>query len=416
MIGASASVLPPGAPGHPLWTAATGVVPAFAQTDSQTAIQQVVQRANDEQSQAVSTGNPSVMSDTATPAYYRQLLQANQQMAAGGVTSLTLNQLTWGPITVNGTTATATTDETWIITFSDSTTGQSQDTNVYTLVQQGGTWLIESDQIPAAASGQPGSGTGGPAPVQPAPAPADPTGQGTSHNWSGYATTGGSYTSVTGTWTVPQPAANGVPGVGATWVGIGGVSSNDLIQAGTQQTVTGTGQTQYQSWVETLPQASHPVPLTVSPGDSVTVAIDQLPQAADQWQISFKNNTTGQTFQVTEHYTSSLSSAEWIEEAPSGMRGRQFPLDDFGTVTFTDTSAVKDGKTVNVSQSGAQGITMATRGQTLAQPSAIDASGAGFSVARTNATSTSAAQGQAPASQGQSPATPLSPGGRGRFS
>jgi hypothetical protein len=45
-------------------------------------------------------------------------------------------------------------------------------------------------------------------------------------------------------------------GVSATWVGIGGVNSRDLIQAGTQQQTTGTGQTQYQAWVEMLPQAS----------------------------------------------------------------------------------------------------------------------------------------------------------------
>src|SRR5258708_6603290 len=57
VLGASVIVLPPGAPGHSILTTIGGVVPAFAQTDSQSAIQLVIQRANDEQGQALSTGN-----------------------------------------------------------------------------------------------------------------------------------------------------------------------------------------------------------------------------------------------------------------------------------------------------------------------------------------------------------------------
>ena len=44
------------------------------------------------------------------------------------------------------TTATATSYETWVTTFSDSTTMQSTDTNVYTLVQQNGSWVVQDDQ------------------------------------------------------------------------------------------------------------------------------------------------------------------------------------------------------------------------------------------------------------------------------
>ena len=70
--------------------------------------------------------------------------------------------------------------------------------------------------------------------------------------------------------------------------------------------------------------------------------------------MSFTNNTTGQTFQVTEHYASSMSSAEWIEEAPSAARGRQIPLDTFGTFDFCQGTAVKDGQTVNIADAGAR--------------------------------------------------------------
>jgi hypothetical protein len=56
-----------------------------------------------EEVQAVATGDPSVMSDTATASYYRQQVQVSQSLAADGVTSLALNQLTWGPISVDST-------------------------------------------------------------------------------------------------------------------------------------------------------------------------------------------------------------------------------------------------------------------------------------------------------------------------
>ena len=56
----------------------------------------------------------------------------------------------------------------------------------------------------------------------------------TSRNWSGYTATNGTFTSVAGSWTIPSPTGTGHTTVDATWVGIGGVSGTDLIQAGTQ--------------------------------------------------------------------------------------------------------------------------------------------------------------------------------------
>src|SRR5438874_1464851 len=223
---AGASVVP-GAPGHGLLpglvsqvpTAGTAVAASQSQADTQlTAIQQVIQRANAEQAQAIASQNPSLMSDTATAAHYNQLVQINQQLVAQGVTGIQLTNLAWGPITVNGTTATATSYETWVTTFSDGTTLQSTDTNVYTLVQQGGGWIIQDDQQPNSSSGSGQPPTSQPSPAapgqssvpparQPAPAPSAPqpapqpasgaAAQGTSSNWAGYAATGGqTYTAV----------------------------------------------------------------------------------------------------------------------------------------------------------------------------------------------------------------------------
>jgi hypothetical protein len=122
----------------------------------------------------------------------------------------------------------------------------------------------------------------------------------------------------------------------------------------------------------------------------VTVSITEQSAGTGVWQIAFKNNSTGQTYQTTVHYTSSQSSAEWIEEAPAG-RGGILPLDSFGTIPVSGATAVANGQTVDLAQAGAQPITMLnTAGQPLAVPSAIGSNGSSFSVARTQAAATPA--------------------------
>jgi hypothetical protein len=353
-----------------------------AEQDSSSAIQQVIQRSNDEQVQAIVARDPSLMAETVTDDHYRELSQINQDLLDHGVTSIKLVKLEWGALAVDGATATATTYETWTTTFADGSTARSRDRNDYSLVLESGAWKI-------ATNTHPGQGPAvGSAPPPGAPLPGAQGLRNTSHNWSGYAATGGRFSGVTGTWTVPQfNSSDPSFGIDAAWVGIGGVRSTDLIQAGTQHTVSGNGSTRYEAWVETLPGPSRQVPLRVHPGDSVTVSITL--QSADQWLIAFTNSTTGQTYQQTETYRSSLSSAEWVEEAPSGARGGILPLDNFGTVEFTGGSAVKDGNTVSIAQANARAITMVSANeQTLAVPSALGSDGGSFSIARTDAPAT----------------------------
>ncbi|MBV9545504.1 MAG: flippase-like domain-containing protein [Chloroflexi bacterium] len=382
----------------------TNAVPVLAAQNSaqDSAIQSVIQRSNAEQAQAIASKDPSVMADTATTSYYQQLQQINQDLLSNGVSSIALTNLEWGPVNVSDTTATATTYETWQTTYADGSTDRSRDENDYSLVLQNGSWVITSDDHPTANTGRPSTTT---APVPSSPSsPSSPSAPSTtrnpgniatSNNWSGYAATGGTYTAVSGTWTVPDYSAGSSGGVDATWVGIGGVSSRDLIQAGTQQASSGSGQTQYQAWIEMLPAASHPVPLAVRPGDSVSVSIDE--QNTGTWQISFTNNTTGQTYQTSVQYTSTNSSAEWIEEAPSAGRGGILPLDNFGSVNFTAGSAVKDGQSVSIASSGARAITLiGANQQPLAVPSAIGSDGSSFSVSRTQAAASATSQSQRP--------------------
>lgn len=202
-----------------------------------------------------------------------------------------------------------------------------------------------------------------------------------SFNWSGYVATGGKFTGVSGTWIVPNPAQSGNSlAAHATWVGIGGVTSHDLIQAGTQAISAPSGQIQFQAWIEKLPGTTRPISMTVRAGDSITATIVQ--QSDNLWNVSLTNNTTGEKFQTTTTYNSSSSSAEWIQEMPS--LGHAFvPIDSFGSVRFSNGWTIKDGVKVTLAQAQATEITMTNfSGQALATPSALGSDGASFIVAR----------------------------------
>jgi hypothetical protein len=352
------------------------VLPVQADDHDTAAIQQVIQHSNDEQVQAIATGDSSVMADTVTGAHYQDLVQVNQDLLDSGVTSIGLVALEWGDIHVTGSTATATTYETWRTDFADGTGQQSRDRNDYRLVlDPSGAWKIAADNHPDVATSTPPG-------ITPAP-PGLPDNPEVSHNWAGYAATGGVFTAVSASWTVPQASGSKAFGVDATWVGIGGVDSRDLIQAGTQQTVNGADRPQYQAWLELLPRASRPVPLAIHAGDSVSVALSE--QAPDSWRIAFTNNTTGGTYSTTVAYSSGNSSVEWIQEAPSAGRGL-LPLDNFGSIQFTAGSTIRDGQTLSIAAVGASPITMVNAAQQpLAVPSPLGDDGASFSVTRTDA-------------------------------
>jgi len=377
------------------------------------AIKSVIQRGNEEEMQAFASNDPSVMADTSTTAYYQQMVQSFSDMTSSGITAVKLVNLIWGPVALqDANTAQANTTETWLTTFSDGSTTQETDPNVYTVVLQGGQWKVQDDQHPNTRTLQPGPGTPGtsgtpgvaltPNPNAPRPvASAIPPGTSVeqSSNWAGYTASGGTFTAVAGNWVVPNVSAEtgNTVAADATWVGIGGANSTDLIQAGTQATLQD-GQIVYTAWWETLPQAAQTVPLDVAAGDSVSVSITR--QSDGSWEIQIHDSTSGQSFQKKLTYRSSRSSAEWIEESPSVGGRTLIPLDNFGTVTFTNATTVENGKQSTIAQACGQPITMYSStgqgrrgrfgqpggqaGQPLAQPSALGADGSSFSVTRTN--------------------------------
>jgi hypothetical protein len=134
----------------PAAAAAPAAAGAPVDAPTQQAIQQVIQGLDEAQAQAIATNDQTVMAATAMPAFYAEEVQNNQDLVAGGVTEVKLLKLEWGDITTDGTMATATVYETWSTTFKDGTTEQARDRNVYTLVQDNGTWKVQTDVHPDA--------------------------------------------------------------------------------------------------------------------------------------------------------------------------------------------------------------------------------------------------------------------------
>lgn len=200
-----------------------------------------------------------------------------------------------------------------------------------------------------------------------------------SHNWSGYVATNGTFTSVTGTWNVPQVSGSGHSAADATWVGIGGLNRDDLIQGGTQDIVSH-GQITTLAFIELLPDAGQSIPISINRGDSVTVSLTEY--ASNQWHFNFRDNTNGQVYATTVAYPSSRSSAEWIEEAPSSDN-KILNLANFSSVQFNQGLTTEGGHQVTIAQSNAQSIVLVNKkNRTLATPSSLYSDGASFAVTR----------------------------------
>ena len=168
-------------------------------------------------------------------------------------------------------------------------------------------------------------------------------------NWAGYAVTPGSgITAVTGTFTVPT-AGEVPPGFSASWAGIGGFSTSDLIQAGVSENSSVAGELlggQYDAWYEILPASETEISgctgdsaCTVNPGDKITVDISNT--GGDNWDISL-TDTGNWSWSTSLTYDSTESSAEWIQEAPSLSDVQTIPA-DVGTVSFGPTSTYTEG-------------------------------------------------------------------------
>ncbi len=134
----------------PTATATPTIVPTPTATptpiDPAPAIKQVIQHGNDEQVQAIATRNLSLTSDTTTADQFQALTNILQDLLNNKVNGITLLKLDWGPITVaaDGSSAKATTYESWRIVSQAGSIDYDPVRNDYTLVLDNGTWKIKS--------------------------------------------------------------------------------------------------------------------------------------------------------------------------------------------------------------------------------------------------------------------------------
>src|SRR5688572_26744674 len=95
-------------------------LPAQAQvSDHEADIQAAIERGNAAQVQAITVRDPAIVDESAVGPYVQRLIRANRSLLNAGATSIELVKLEWGPITVDGSTATATTFETWRTSYAD---------------------------------------------------------------------------------------------------------------------------------------------------------------------------------------------------------------------------------------------------------------------------------------------------------
>ncbi|MFB5188928.1 G1 family glutamic endopeptidase [Alicyclobacillus fastidiosus] len=220
-----------------------------------------------------------------------------------------------------------------------------------------------------------------------------------SGNWAGYVTnpamSSDLYTSVSGSWTVPSISSNS-QGVAAQWIGLGGVSSDDLLQVGTMEQVQG-GTTVDTVFWEKLPSAAQNV-MTVSAGSTIDASIKQV--SSSVWNVTITAKSASGQIQsktipvtLTSSYANGIgSSAEWISEDPSDTNGQLYPLANAGTVNFR--SATVDGQALN--NSANQVVPMALvsdDGQVLIAPSGLGSDGASFSTVTEDTEVSSVGQG-----------------------
>ena len=160
----------------------------------------------------------------------------------------------------------------------------------------------------------------------------------TSTNWSGYAATTGTYTSVSASWTEPTGTCSGSAKYSSFWVGLDGYNSNSVEQTGSEVDCSGS-RAVYYAWYEMYPAASVSYSNTVRPGDHFNSSVTYT--GSNRFSLFIQDTTQGWSHTTTGTLANApRSSAEVIVEAPCcTSSGGILPLADFNTVNITGSLA-----------------------------------------------------------------------------
>ena len=175
-----------------------------------------------------------------------------------------------------------------------------------------------------------------------------------STNWSGYAVTGGTYTSVSASWTQPTGYCNNGQAA-AFWVGLDGYNSSTVEQTGTGIECAGSTPVYY-AWYEMFPGPSVIYSNTVRAGDHFNAAVTY--KGGSMFSLYLADTTQGWSHTTTATVAGAArSSAEVIAEAPSSSSGGVLPLANFGTVNITGSTVNIAGSTANEPLGNVKGLT-----------------------------------------------------------
>jgi hypothetical protein len=210
-----------------------------------------------------------------------------------------------------------------------------------------------------------------------------PTAEST-YNWSGYAdesSTDGTFTKVSGSWTVPTVTCTAEDTINSVWVGLDGATSSTVEQDGTLQWCFEDKATYY-TWYEMYPAGTVSVGTTVKPGDKISASVSR---SSTSYTLKVTDSTTSGN-NVSETATCAATtcldtSAEWISERSAFSIGIA-PLADYKTWSLSSASETASGKTGSISgYATSDEITMvdATDSYDLATVSALNSKGNGFS-------------------------------------
>ncbi len=162
--------------------------------------------------------------------------------------------------------------------------------------------------------------------------------QAESTNWSGYAATTGTYTSVSASWTQPAGTCSRGDQYAAFWVGLDGYTSSSVEQTGSE--VDCVGRTaEYYAWYEMYPGPSENYSNTVRAGDHFNATVTYT--GNNSFSLHIADTTRGWSHTTTASLAGAArSSAEVIVEAPCcTASGGILPLTNFGTVNIAGSTA-----------------------------------------------------------------------------
>lgn len=183
----------------------------------------------------------------------------------------------------------------------------------------------------------------------------------TYYNWSGLESDITGYKGIIGQWNMPwagDPQGD-EPAYSSSWVGLGGVHQDILVQAGTESDILSGGAGQYYMWIEGFNTATgngqqeeiSNAGWKPQPGDQFYVKLTYFPASgsssayADFYMLDVTQNKTYDG-SVTVSSGTNPESAEWITERtaePDGSGKSEDPhLAGFGTIDWTECLVTKD--------------------------------------------------------------------------